>query len=324
LWAAIVAQRLGFTHDDALTLGRAVAGLNAYSQGNALGIFKPTPKEVQAKRAAKAMSRPPGMCEWAGPKIRRTPMIYELYYWPTIPGRGEFVRLAMEEGRAPYVDIARGSGKGAGIAAMMRVMGGRAETPPFAPPFLKAGRLLIGQTANILQFLGPRHGLTPKSEAGRLWVHQLQLTIADLVVEIHDTHHPVSGNLYYDEQKKEARRRAADFLKARMPKFLGYFERVLAQHSSGKRYFLGTQLSYADLSMFQVIAGLNYAFPNAMAKAARQYPRLVALHARVQDRPRIAAYLASPRRIAFSNEGIFRHYPELDAARHARQSPARH
>jgi glutathione S-transferase len=251
-------------------------------------------------------------------------MIYELYYWPTIPGRGEFVRLAMEEGRAPYVDIARGSGKGAGIAAMMRVMGGRIETPPFAPPFLKAGRLLIGQTANILQFLGPRHGLTPQSEAGRLWVHQLQLTIADLVVEIHDTHHPVSGNLYYDDQKKEARRRATDFLKTRMPKFLGYFEKVLAQNASGKRYFLGTQLSYADLSMFQVIAGLNYAFPNAMAKAARQYPRLVALHARVQDRPRIAAYLASPRRIAFSNEGIFRHYPELDAARHARQSPARH
>src|ERR1022692_4723758 len=135
------------------------------------------------------------------------PMIYEIYYWPTIPGRGEFVRLAMEEGRAPYVDIARGSGKGAGIAAMMRVMGGRIETPPFAPPFLKAGRLLIGQTANILQFLGPRHGLTPQSEAGRLWVHQLQLTIADLVVEIHDTHHPVSGNLYYDDQKKEARDR---------------------------------------------------------------------------------------------------------------------
>jgi glutathione S-transferase len=247
-------------------------------------------------------------------------MTYELYYWPTIQGRGEFVRLAMEEGRAPYVDIARGAGKKAGIAAMMRVMGGRAETPPFAPPFLRAGRLLIGQTANILQFLGPRHGLAPKSEAGRLWVHQLQLTIADFVVEIHDTHHPVSGNLYYKEQKKEARRRAADFLNNRMPKFLGYFERVLAQNASGKRFLLGTKLCYADLSMFQVIAGLNYAFPYAMAKAARQYPRLVALHARVQDRPRIAAYLASPRRIAFNNQGIFRHYPELDAARHGRQS----
>ncbi len=251
-------------------------------------------------------------------------MIYELYYWPTIQGRGEFVRLAMEEGRAPYVDIARGSGKGAGIAAMMRLLGGRAETPPFAPPFLKAGRLLIGQTANILQFLGPRHGLAPKNEAGRLWVHQLQLTIADFVVEIHDTHHPVSGNLYYYEQKKEARRRAMDFLKSRMPKFLGYFERALAKNASAKRYFLGAKLCYADLSMFQVVSGLNYAFPNAMAKAARQYPRLFALHARVQDRPRIAEYLASPRRIAFNDEGIFRHYPELDAARHGRRSSARH
>jgi glutathione S-transferase len=251
-------------------------------------------------------------------------MIYELYYWPTIQGRGEFVRLAMEESCAPYVDVARRSGKEAGIAGMMRVTGGRAETPPFAPPFLKAGRLLIGQTANILQYLGPRHGVAPKSEAGRLWVHQLQLTIADFVVEIHDTHHPVSGNLYYKEQNKEARRRAADFLKNRMPRFLRYFERVLAQQSSGKRFLIGAQLSYADLSMFQVIAGLNYAFPNAMAKAARQYPRLVALHARIQDRPRIAAYLASPRRIAFNNEGIFRHYPELDAARNGRQSSTRH
>jgi len=250
-------------------------------------------------------------------------MIYELYYWPSIQGRGEFVRLAMEEGRAPYVDIARGSGKGAGIAAMMRVMGGRAETPPFAPPFLKAGRLLIGQTANILQFLGPRHGLAPTSEAGRIWAHQLQLTIADFVVEIHDTHHPVAGSLYYEDQKKEARRRAAVFVKERLPKFLGYFERVLAQHSSGKRFFLGAKLCYVDLSMFQMIAGLNYAFPNAMAKAARQYPRLFALHARIQDRPRIAAYLASPRRIAFNNEGIFRHYPELDAARNGRKSSAR-
>jgi glutathione S-transferase len=252
------------------------------------------------------------------------PMIYQLYYWPSIQGRGEFVRLAMEEGRAPYVDITRGSGKGAGIAAMMRVLGGRAETPPFAPPFLKAGRLLIGQTANILQFLGPRHGLAPKSEAGRLWAHQLQLTIADFVVEIHDTHHPVAGGLYYNDQKKEARRRAADFLKNRMPKFFSYFERVLAQHPSGERFFLGTKLCYVDLSMFQVIAGLNYAFPNAMANAARQYPRLVALYARIHGRPRIAAYLASPRRLAFNNEGIFRHYPELDATRHGRKSSVWH
>jgi glutathione S-transferase len=243
-------------------------------------------------------------------------MIYELYYWPTAQGRGEFVRLALEEGCAQYRDVARESGKGAGIAAMMRTLNDRAvERPPLAPPFLKAGRLLIGQTANILQFLGPRHGLAPRTEAGRLWTHQLQLTIADFVVEIHDTHHPVAGSLYYEDQKKEARRRAADFVQNRAPKFLGYFEKVLAQSASGKRFMLGAQLTYADLSMFQVMAGLSYAFPNAMRNAARKYPRLFALHSRIQERPRIAAYLASPRRIPFNNEGIFRYYPELDASR---------
>jgi glutathione S-transferase len=243
-----------------------------------------------------------------------TPMVYELYYWPTIQGRGEFVRLAMEEGGAQYRDIARESGKGAGIAAMMRLLN-NLETPPFAPPILRAGRLLIGQTANILQFLGPRLKIAPKSESGRLWVHQLQLTIADFLVEIHDTHHPVSGSRYYEDQKKEARRRAADFVKNRMPKYLGYFEKVLAQNVSGERYMLGAKLTYVDLSIFQVIAGLRFAFPNATRNAARKCPRLFALHTRIQERPRIAGYLASPRRIPFNNEGIFRHYPELDAPR---------
>jgi glutathione S-transferase len=242
-------------------------------------------------------------------------MIYELYYWPSVQGRGEFVRLALEEGGAHYRDVARESGKGAGMAAMMRLLNGRVARPPFAPPFLKAGQLLIGQTANILHFLGPRHGLAPKAAAGRLWTHQLQLTIVDFLVEIHDSHHPVAGSLYYEEQRREARRRAADFVTNRLPKFLGYFEKVLAQHASGKRYALGAHLTYVDLSLFQIIAGLHFAFPRAMARAARKYPRLLTLHSRIQDRPRIAAYLASPRRIPFNNEGIFRHYPELDAGR---------
>jgi glutathione S-transferase len=241
-------------------------------------------------------------------------MVYELFYWPTIQGRGEFVRLAMEEGGAPYRDVARESRKGAGIAAMMRLLNDP-ETPPFAPPILRAGRLLIGQTANILQFLGPRLKIAPTAEAGRLWTHQLQLTIGDFLVEIHDTHHPVAGGLYYEDQKKEARRRAADFVKNRMPKFLGYFEKVLRQNASGERYMLGAKLTYVDLSIFQVLAGLKYAFPYATAKAARKYPRLSALHTRIQERPLIAAYLASPRRIPFNNDGIFRHYPELDAKR---------
>ncbi len=242
-------------------------------------------------------------------------MIYELYYWPTIQGRGEFVRLALEEGSAPYEDVARKSGKGAGIAAMMRLMGGdRRAGTPFAPPFLKAGKHLIGQTANILQFLGPRLGLAPAPQKGRLWAHQLQLTIADFLVEVHDTHHPVASGLFYEDQRKEARRRAADFVKRRVPKYLGYFENVLAGNGAKGRYMLGARLTYVDLSIFQIIAGLQYAFPNATRKTARYHPRLFALHSRIHDRPRIAAYLASPRRIPFNNDGIFRHYPELDAA----------
>jgi glutathione S-transferase len=241
-------------------------------------------------------------------------MTYRLFYWPEIQGRGEFVRLALEEADADYVDVARQTGKGLGVAALMRFLNGRNIThPPFAPPFLQAGRLVIGQTANILLFLGGRHGLAPKDEGGRLWTHELQLTIADFLVEVHDTHHPVASGLYYEDQKKEARRRAADFLENRLPKFLGYFERLLARQR-GQRYLAGTKLTYADLSMFQIIAGLSYAFPNAMARVARSYKRLFALHARIQERPQIAAYLASERRIPFNDQGIFRHYAALDPA----------
>jgi glutathione S-transferase len=242
-------------------------------------------------------------------------MRYELYYWPSIQGRGEFVRLALEEAGADYVDVAREpERKGGGIPSMLRLMDGAGvPRPPFAPPFLKAGRLIIAQTANILLYLGPRHGLAPAGEAGRLWAHQLQLTVADLVQEIHDTHHPISGNLYYEDQKREARRRAADFLKSRAPKFLGYFERVLERNPVGRGYLIGGRLSYPDLSLFQVVSGLRYAFPRAMARIGKKHPRVTALHDRVAERPRIAAYLASPRRMPFNEEGIFRHYPELDA-----------
>jgi glutathione S-transferase len=241
-------------------------------------------------------------------------MTYRLFYWPEIQGRGEFVRLALEESAADYVDVARQSGKGLGVAALLRFLNARnIAHPPFAPPFLQAGRLVVGQTANILLFLGGRHGLAPKDEAGRLWTHELQLTIADFMVEIHDTHHPVASGLYFEDQKKEARRRSADFLENRLPKFLGYFERLLARQR-GQKYLAGTKLTYVDLSMFQIIAGLSYAFPNAMARVARDYKRLFALHARIQERPRISAYLASGRRIPFNEQGIFRHYAALDPA----------
>uniref|UniRef100_E6VHK3 Glutathione S-transferase domain n=1 Tax=Rhodopseudomonas palustris (strain DX-1) TaxID=652103 RepID=E6VHK3_RHOPX len=235
-------------------------------------------------------------------------MAYELYYWPTIQGRGEFVRLALEEAGAGYVDAAR-RGK-AGMATMMKLMQADQGTPPFAPPFLKAGKLTIGQTANILLYLGSRHGLAPASESGRLWVHQLQLTIADLVQEVHDTHHPIGTMLYYDDQRKPARKRSAEFWDNRAPKFLGYFERLIA--GGGGAYLTGRKPSYADLSLFQIVEGLRYAFPKHMKTFERDIPKLVALHDRIAERPNIAAYLASDRRIPFNQDGIFRHYKELD------------
>ena len=237
-------------------------------------------------------------------------MRYELYYWPSIQGRGEFVRLALEDAEADYVDVAR---EPKGMAAMMRFMESRSiKNPPFAPPFLKAGKLVIAQTANILFFLGPRLGLAPKNEPGRLWAHQLQLTIADWVAEAHDTHHPISGSLYYEDQKREAKRRAADFTAERMPKFFGYFEGILQRNSKGNGFLLGRQFSYVDLSLFQMIEGLGYAFPKAMKKLEKKYSRVLALRDRVAARPRISRYLDSPRRISFNQEGIFRYYLELE------------
>jgi glutathione S-transferase len=238
-------------------------------------------------------------------------MPYELFYWPSIQGRGEFVRLALEEAGADYIDVARRRG---GEEAMMRLMrGDDSERPSFAPPFLRDGEVVVGQTANILFYLGRRLGLAPRDEAGRLWAHQLQLTIADFVDEAHDTHHPIAGSLYYDQQKEEARRRAADFNGARMAKYLGYFERVLERNPKGERWLVGARLTYPDLSLFQIVAGLRYAFPRALARLEGDCRRVIAVHDRVAARPHIAAYLASPRRIPFNQQGIFRHYPELDA-----------
>ena len=205
-------------------------------------------------------------------------MRYELYYWPEIPGRGEFVRLALEEAAADYVDVAR---KGGG----MGILGDEKNLhPPFAPPVLKAGRLVIAQTANILMYLGQRLRLAPAGEAGRLWANQLQLTIADFLVEIHDTHHPISSGLYYEDQIVEAKRRSALFLKQRAPKYLNYFEDALKRN--GGKFLAGSKLSYPDLSLFQVVAGLRYAFPRAMTKLEKNLPRVKDLHDRVAARPR--------------------------------------
>jgi glutathione S-transferase len=216
-------------------------------------------------------------------------MRYELYYWPSIQGRGEFVRLALEDAGADYRDVCRHSSRMPAHPAV------------FAPPYLKAGRLVIAQTANILLYLGPRLGLAPKAEAARSRLHGLQLTIADWLTEVHDTHHPIGSGLYYEDQRREAKRRSREFLRERLPKFLRYFERAA-----------DAPFSYVHLSLFQMIEGLRYAFPHAMTKRERRHPRLLELHERVARRPRLAAYFASPRRIAFNQQGIFRRYRELD------------
>jgi glutathione S-transferase len=236
-------------------------------------------------------------------------MPIELYYWPTIQGRGEFVRLLLEDAGADYVDVARAKG---GMAKMMRVLGGEERGAlPFAPPFVRVDGTVVSQTANILAFLAPRLGRVPSDEGGRAEVAQVQLTIADLLGEVHDTHHPIAGSLYYEDQRREAKRRAQAFVKERLPKYLGWLEDVLDRNAGD--WLVGPECTYADLSAFQIVEGLRYAFPNAMARVEPRLPRVVALRDRVAKRPRLAAYLASPRRIPFNQDGIFRHYAALDA-----------
>jgi len=241
-------------------------------------------------------------------------MAYELHYWPGIPGRGEFVRLALEAAGADYVDVARGDG---GVAAMAHYLEDESVArPPFACPFLVDGKRVVGQTAAILWYLGPRLGLVAQGDADQLWTQQIQLTIADLVTEAHDIHHPIGSSLYYEQQQAEALRRAADFRKSRLPKFVGWFEAVLQRNprNAGRAtpHLVGARLSYADLSLFQAVEGLRYALPRAAAKALKQAPLVMQLHAGVAGHKRLAAYLASDRRLPFNEQGIFRQYPELD------------
>ena len=241
--------------------------------------------------------------------------LYELYYWPTIQGRGEFVRLALEYAGIDYLDVARQDEASGGEHALFESLhASNVHTPPFAPPYLKTVDMVIGQTANILLFLGSRHALAPVDHAGWLWTHQIQLTIADFIVEVHDTHHPLGAGAYYEDQKKEAARRSKEFREQRVPKFLRYFERVIEVNPAKSGLMVEESVTYADLSMFQVMAGLRYAFPKLMQRISGEYPKLAALHDRIAAEPSIDAYLKSKRRIPFNEEGIFRHYDELDAA----------
>ncbi len=249
---------------------------------------------------------------------------YELYYWPGIQGRGEFVRLAFEDAGVPYEDVGRRSSQGGGVAAIERMLrGSRRYLTPLGPPFLRHGEVVIAQTAAILQYVAPRIGVVPRDEASRLRAHQIQLTLADLVAEVHQVHHPIAVSLYYGDQKEEAARCAEAFLRERIPKFLAYLDRAFDSNpAGGGRWLVGRRCSYVDLSTFQVVAGLRYAFPRAMRQHERRHPRLAALHEAVRARPRISAYLASDRRIPFNEDGIFRHYPELDLPERAASARA--
>jgi glutathione S-transferase len=250
--------------------------------------------------------------------------LVELYYWPGIPGRGEFVRLVLEDAGVTYVDVARQRKNG--LAAMTRFLEGEERGAlPFAPPFVKVGRVVVSQTANVLAFLGPRLGLVPDDETLRAEASQIQLTLADFVDEIHDTHHPIAGSLYYEDQKDAAVRRARTFVKERMSKYLSWLEKVLARNRKSRgQWLVGSRCTYADLSAFQIVEGLRYAFPNATARLEPKFPRVIALRDRVAERPGIATYLASKRRQPFNQMGIFRHYPELDApSPRARQATGR-
>lgn len=233
------------------------------------------------------------------------PEPYALWYWPEVPGRGEFVRLALESGAIPYRDRAREEGS----RALVKDMEERRAQRPFAPPYLVAGELCIAQTANILLFLADRHAPSAEPSRGRWFEHQLQLTILDAVVEAHNVHHPVSPGLYYKDQKSEALRAAEAFRSERMPKFLGYFEKVLKH---GDPWLTGGRWTYCDLSLFQLIEGLSYAFPRRMAALAADFPLPFEVRDRVATLPELDDYLGSDRRISFNEDGLFRHYPELD------------
>lgn len=249
-----------------------------------------------------------------------TPVI-ELYYWPKIPGRGEFVRLLLEDAGRPYVDVARQpDDQGGGFEAVTRILNQPGAPAPLAPPVVVIGDLVLAQTAAILDHLAPDLGLAPTDAAGRSRALALQLTIADLVDEVHDVHHPIAVSLYYDDQKAEAKRRAGHLHRSRLPRFLRYFERAIAENPTGSGTLLGAEVTYVDLSLFHLLSGLDYGFPRSMAILEPEIPRSRALAARIAARPRLAAYLASPRRIAFNQDGIFRHYPELDAQPGSRPS----
>jgi len=237
---------------------------------------------------------------------------YRLYYWPNLPGRGEFIRLVLEQAGAKYVDIARQpEAEGGGMPPLMALRYGQGEgQPAYAPPVLRAGDFWLAQTPAICDYLAAIHRLVPTEPQGRARALQVFLTIFDVLGEVHDTHHPISKARFYEDQKQAAKQNATSFLQDRLPNHMAYFDRVLSQ--AGGAYLLGHTLTYVDLAMYQLLLGLKHAFPKGASQVLTQTPGLSALFDKVAAQPRVAAFKASDRSVAFSNDGIFRNYPELD------------
>jgi len=234
-------------------------------------------------------------------------MTLQLWYWPSIPGRGEFIRLPLEAAGVPYRDMARELGADALMEDMEKRQGHR----PFAPPYIVDGGLVIGQVAHILTVLSDRHGFGAGELSRDLQLIQLQLDITDVVEEVHSVHHPLGVGKYYEEQKEAALIRAKEFREERMVKWLNHFEHELSLE--GGPFVLGERWSHVDTSLSQLLRGLAYAFPRRSAALQGRYPRLQACREAVANLPGVAAYRASDRCIPFNKDGIFRHYPELDA-----------
>lgn len=259
------------------------------------------------------------------PKRPRTNPTFELLYHPSVPGRGEFIRLALEAASIPYNDVANNDKKGYSIvqaACSPKSTGDTDGNPPaFAPPALRvpgAGKdgktLLIYQTPNILIYLGPHLGLAPEDEVERLWVNQNMLTALDLNNETHDTHHPIAVMQYYEDQKEEALKKSKNFRENRIPKYFSFFERVLkGNEETGKgKYLVSDMLTYADTTLWQVMDGLHFAFPKELEARSNDYPLLFGtFYPSIKEEKHLKEYLASDRRLPYSM-GVFRHYPELD------------
>ncbi|SMY24333.1 unnamed protein product [Zymoseptoria tritici ST99CH_1A5] len=248
---------------------------------------------------------------------------YEILYHPGIPGRGEFIRLAFEVTGTPYTDIANSQKDG--YATVQKTCMNTTSTasegsnpPMFAPPALRipgAGKngeaLVIAQTSNILLYLSEKLSLLPEGdENGKYFVNQLVLTALDLNNEIHDTHHPIGPSLYYEDQKDASLLKAKDVRENRIPKFLSYFERVLKGNGDGK-YLVGERVTTADVTVWQVLDGLQFAFPKEMAVRRKEFEALFKWYEGFKEEKGLKAYLGSERRLPYS-QGVFRYYPELD------------